>query len=77
MTDEAKRPWEQRVHEDLRRVIDYLNDEVVPEVRRSSSAALRTAAQELAKLAQHMDDSKAQATRESGDEPPSGGSSKS
>jgi hypothetical protein len=77
MADETKRPWEQRVHEELRRVIDYINDEVVPEVRRSGSAALRTAARELDKLAQHMDDAKAQRERESGDGPPTGGSSPS
>ncbi len=77
MPDETKRPWEQRVHEELRRVIDYINDEVVPEVRRSGSAALRTAARELDKLAQQMDDAKAQRERESGNEPPAGGSSPS
>ena len=55
--------WEQiardaasRVEEDVRRVITYINDEVVPDIRRNSSHALRAAASELQKLAQHMDD---------------------
>ncbi len=44
-----------RVEEEVRKVIDYLNDEVVPEVRRNSSQALRTASEHLAKLAAHLD----------------------
>jgi hypothetical protein len=57
------RPWEQRLHEagtrideDLRRFIGYINDEIVPDVRRNGSAALRSAAAELNRLAQRMDD---------------------
>lgn len=41
-----------RVEEDLKRVIAYLNDEVVPSVRQNSSKALRVASQELIKLAE-------------------------
>ena len=59
--------WEEQVRdaaargeEELRRVIDYINDEVVPDVRRHGSVALRRAAQELDKLAQRMDDHRAQ-----------------
>lgn len=44
-----------RVEEDVKRVITYLNDEVVPEVRQNSSKALRIAAEQLAKLADHLD----------------------
>jgi hypothetical protein len=44
-----------RVEEELQKVIAYLNDEVVPEVRRNSSKALRAAADQLAKLAEHLD----------------------
>lgn len=44
-----------RVEEELKRVINYLNDEVVPEVRQSSSKALKIAAEKLAKLAERMD----------------------
>jgi hypothetical protein len=64
MSSEApKRPWEQRLHEagtrveeDLRTVINYINDEVVPDVRRNGSQALRAAATELQRLAQRMDE---------------------
>ena len=44
-----------RVEQELNRVIAYLNDEVVPEVRQGSSRALRAAATQLAKLAEHLD----------------------
>ena len=44
------------VEEDVRRVVTYLNDEVVPDIRRNGSQALRAAAAELHKLAQRMDD---------------------
>lgn len=43
------------VEEDLRRVANYLNDEVVPQVRRNSSDALHTAANELRRLAERLD----------------------
>ena len=42
---EPKQPWQERLHdasarveEDLRNVISYINDEVVPDVRRHGSA---------------------------------------
>ena len=57
------KPWEDRIHEagerieeELRRAVRYIDDEVVPEVRRNSSVALRTAAERLKKLAERMDD---------------------
>jgi hypothetical protein len=63
MADDQPRGWEQqlreaaaRVEEDLRRVVTYINDEVVPDIRQNSSQALRAAAAELQKLAQRMDD---------------------
>jgi hypothetical protein len=43
------------VEEDLRRVATYINDQIVPEVRRNSSDALRTAALELRKLAEKLE----------------------
>lgn len=55
-----------RAEEELRRVIAYLNDEVVPQVRRNSSEALRVAAAQLARLAETLDHGKSQ-------RPPSGG----
>jgi hypothetical protein len=55
--------WEEKLHdagtrveEDLKRVIAYINDEVVPEVRKNGSAALRVAAEQLEKLAQKMEE---------------------
>jgi hypothetical protein len=66
-SDEFKR-WEQQlreaathVEEDVKRVVTYLNDEVVPDIRRNGSQALRVAAAELQKLAQRMDDRRAAA----------------
>ena len=62
----AKGPWEQRlqdvggrVEEDLRKLIQFINDEVVPDVRRNGSEALRSAAAELGRLADRMDRRKA------------------
>jgi hypothetical protein len=62
-TEEPKRPWEQQLRDaathletDLKNVVRYINDEVVPEVRRNGSEALRSAAAELHKLASRMDD---------------------
>jgi hypothetical protein len=46
-----------RVEEEVRKVIVYLNDEVVPGVRENSSKVLKTAAERLAKLAEHLDQS--------------------
>src|SRR6266550_8319765 len=62
-TGDPKRPWEQQLRDaaahletDLKNVVKYLNDEVVPEVRRNGSDALRAAAAKLHRLAQRMDD---------------------
>jgi hypothetical protein len=61
--EEPKRAWEQQLKDaaahleaDLKNVVKYINDEVVPDVRRNGSEALRAAATELHKLAQKMDD---------------------
>ena len=73
-TEEPKRPWEQQLRDaathleaDLKNVVKFINDEVVPDVRRNSSDALRTAAAELHKLASRMDD---HAQRSSAPPPP-------
>ena len=62
MPNEDPRPWEQqlreaatRAEEEVRRVVTYINDEVVPEIRVNGSHALRAAAEQLQKLAQRMD----------------------
>lgn len=44
-----------RVEEEVRKVIAYLNDEVVPKVRQNSSEAIRSAADQLRKLADHLE----------------------
>lgn len=62
MPDGAKRGWNQifgdagsRVEEDLRSLVQYINDEVVPEVRRNGPDVLRRTAAELEKLADRME----------------------
>lgn len=70
MSNAGSKNWEQQVREgvaraeeELHRALTYINDEVVPEVRRSGSDALRAAAMELQKLAQRMDDRRAAAEK--------------
>lgn len=43
------------IEDDVRRVITFLNDRVVPEVRENSSKALRVASEQLSRLADHLD----------------------
>ena len=64
-----RQPWQDRIQEtadrvedELRNLATYINDEVVPDVRRHGSEALRTAAIELHKLAQRLDDASAKST---------------
>ncbi len=45
-----------KAEDEVHRLIRYLNEEVVPDVRRHGSAALRTAAASLKELAEKMDD---------------------
>jgi len=66
MANDGPKPWEQqvrdvaaRLEEELRRVVTYINDQVVPEIRLNGTQALRAAAEELQKLAQCMDDRRA------------------
>ena len=61
--DTSKSAWEERLREgvktaeeDVKRLVTYINDEVMPDVRRNGSNALKTAAAELHKLAERMDD---------------------
>ena len=44
-----------RIEDEVKRVIGYPNDQVVPQVRQDSSTALRAAAEQLARLADHLD----------------------
>ncbi len=48
----------ERAEAELQRLIRYMNDEVVPDVRRQSSTALRNAAEQLRTLAQTLDNRK-------------------
>lgn len=56
--DERLQEAARRAEEELRRFARYLDEEVVPEVRRNSSTALRAAAVRLQKLADTMDESR-------------------
>lgn len=54
--DERFNQVKPRVEEELKKLIDYLNDQVVPHLRQGSSDALRSAADRLRKLAEQLDD---------------------
>jgi hypothetical protein len=76
-----QKPFDQRLHaaaaraeEELHRFVRYLDDEVVPEVRRNSSTALRAAAVRLQKLAESMDDAR-NSSQQPNPGPPSGSDS--
>jgi hypothetical protein len=76
MPNNEPRPWEQqlrevtaRAEEELHRVVTYINDEVVPDIRRNGSQALRAASEELQKLAQRMDDRRAAAAAQAAPPP--------
>lgn len=63
MNEKSTRPWEERlreagtrVEEDVREFLRYFNDQVVPDVRKNGSEALRAAARELNRIAQRMDE---------------------
>ncbi len=47
-----------KLEQESERVIAYLNREVVPAIRDHSSKALRTAAEQLNRLAEYMDQSR-------------------
>jgi hypothetical protein len=49
----------QKIERESERVIAYLNNEVVPAIRNHSSKALRTAAEQLSRLAEHMEKNRA------------------
>ena len=74
-----QKPLDQRLHdaakraeEELHRFVKYLDDEVVPEVRRNSSTALRAAAVRLQKLAENLDNARSNPNdTASGPKPPS------
>jgi hypothetical protein len=53
--DETVSQAKPRLEEEVKKVIAYLNDEVVPGVRQNSSKALRIASENLARLADHLE----------------------
>jgi bisphosphoglycerate-dependent phosphoglycerate mutase len=55
MESQSNQPLGEHLEEDLKRIIAYLNDRVVPEVRENSSKALRIAAEQLNRLATHLE----------------------
>ncbi|MDP9268241.1 MAG: hypothetical protein M3P27_07945 [Acidobacteriota bacterium] len=48
----------ERIQKELAEAVEYVNDEVVPKVRKGSTEALRVAAKKLAKLADYMEKQK-------------------
>ncbi len=60
-----------RAEEELHRLVNYLDTEVVPEVRRNSSTALRAAAVRLQKLAENLENARSTDSPGSGPKPPS------
>lgn len=53
--DEEIEDATRKVERESERMITYLNDEVVPAIRHGSTRALRTAANQLNRLAEYMD----------------------
>jgi len=54
MANDGSNPWKQnardaaaRIEQELHRVVTYINDQVIPDIRRDGSVALRAAAEQL------------------------------
>ena len=58
-----------RIEDEVKRVIGYLNDQVVPQVRQNSSSALRAAAEQLARLADSLDQRNTIGAHQGGERP--------
>lgn len=59
--DQTKRKLDEaatKIEQEIRGVIQHLNDQVVPKIRTEGTQALRNMAQELQKLADRMDASR-------------------
>lgn len=59
--DQTKRKLDEaasKIEQEIKSVVQHLNDHMVPKVRTEGTQALRNLAQELQKLADRMDDSK-------------------
>jgi len=57
-----------RMEEEVKRVIAYMNDQVVPQVRQNSSSALRMAAEQLGRLADYLDEGQKTEPSQSGEQ---------
>ena len=60
---QAKRKLDEaasKIEQEIKGVIQHLNDHVVPKVRSEGTQALRSAADQLRKLADRMDNTKSQ-----------------
>lgn len=57
-----------RMEEEVKRVIAYLNDQVVPQVRQNSSSALRMAAEQLGRMADYLEESQKAEPSKSGEQ---------
>jgi hypothetical protein len=53
--DERVNDFAPRVEEEVKKMIAYLNDEVVPKVRQNSSETMRAAAVQLRRLADFLE----------------------
>ncbi len=58
------------IETELRRAITYVNDAVIPEVRKESISAMRTAADTLRNLADRFEQRVNQAGSQAGNQPP-------
>jgi hypothetical protein len=58
-----------RIEDEVKRMIAYLNDQVVPQVRQNSSSALRSAAEQLGRLADHLDQRNRSDAQQAGEKP--------
>ncbi len=72
----SKPAWEQklseaaaRIEQELRALVDTIDSEVVPEVRKHSTAALRTLSAKLGQLADHMEEARQSPKQAPRDEP--------
>jgi hypothetical protein len=56
-----------RIEDEVKRVIAYLNDQVVPQVRQNSSSALRAVSEQLGRLADYLEQQRRTAPQEQGE----------
>jgi len=56
--DESFQSAKRKVEAELQRLVRFINDEVVPDVRREGSQALRIAAEQMQKLAEFLESNK-------------------